>query len=104
MELLILQRIDERIMIRLHMRQFGFVEGRETSQLVAMAQARMKFHIDSMGENLGRRRKSKRMEPKCTFIDISGAFDSIDYAILIKQMEQFGIEDDDINLVKWYLN
>ncbi len=44
------------------------------------------------------------MEPKCIFIDILGAFDSIDYAILIKQMEQFGIEDEDINLVKWYLN
>ena len=72
--------------------QFGFRSNRDTCLAVADMIDKVTEKLDAYNYSLG------------LFIDLSKAFDTLDYAILIAKLEFYGVRDNALNWFRSYLS
>ena len=89
LERCVLNHISHRIQSTIHSAQYGFVSGRSsTAQLLSTLQ--------TIRKNL-----DKGLQTDVVFMDISKAFDTVDHAILLQKLRDFGISG---SLLLWFEN
>ena len=75
----------------LYRKQFGFQQGHSTEHAILQL-------IDQINDNF-----EKNYFTLGVFIDLSKAFDTVDHQILISKLKNYGIEGDNLNWFKNYL-
>ena len=75
----------------LYSKQFGFQKGHSTEHAIAQLTDQIHESFENNNYTLG------------VFIDLSKAFDTIDHAILLKMLENYGIKDANLAWFKSYL-
>ncbi len=89
LERCVLNHLSHRIQSTIHSAQYGFVSGKSsTAQLLSTLQ--------TIGKNL-----DKGLQTDVVFMDISKAFDTVDHAILLQKLRDFGISGP---LLLWFEN
>ena len=80
--------VNEKI---LYSKQFGFQKGHSTEHVIAQLADQIHESFENDNYTLG------------VFIDLSKAFDTIDHAILLKKLENYGIKDRNLAWFRSYL-
>ena len=75
----------------LYSKQFGFQKGHSTEHAIAQLADQIHKSFENDNYTLG------------VFIDLSKAFDTVDHAMLLKKLENYGIKDTNLAWFRSYL-
>ena len=79
------------------------MKGKETLLHVENVNKKIKELLNEK-DSYGKKR-FKSGEINMIFYDFQGAFDNVDHELLLEKLEnQYSIDQENMNLIKWYLN